>query len=117
MTMTTDELKALLRECIPYIQIDDGGDDRKGIFERELCEKINAALSSDFAVLPREPTDGLLVSMALRLNHGFVLDSEQSRKIQVSSMRQVYEEISGEGFYKVEREQDYKAMLSSAEGK
>ena len=116
--MTTDELRALLLECKANLLHDmTGGHTWVMCKACALDKKIDIALASDFAVVPREPTEGLLVSMALRLNHGFGLDSEQSRKSQVTSMRQVYEEISGAGFYKVEREIDYKAMITAAEGK
>lgn len=62
-------------------------------------------------VVPREPTPELLVSMALRVNHGFGLDDERSREVQISNMRKVHEEIVGAGFYRDDRKEYYRTML------
>ena len=57
--MNTDELKALLRECREWA--DDEGEHSGANKESEcmqcvLVNKIDAALSSDFAVMPRKIT-------------------------------------------------------------
>jgi len=74
-----------------------------------------AALS---ATLPSEPPYGLLVSIALRLDHGLFLplinesEAEHKRRIEValSNARKAWEECSGNGFYSPEREAGYAAM-------
>jgi hypothetical protein len=69
--------------------------------------------------LPKEPPIGLLMSMALRLDHAigckgyydqFGLDHARRVEMAIDDMRKVYEEISGQGFYKPEREAEYAGM-------
>lgn len=98
------------RTCVRHGPIDDlwpayECGERTG-YERGYAAGIAAGV-------PREPTHGLLVSMAMRLNHGYGMDSLESRGWQIVSMRQVYEEIAGTGFYKPEREKEYAAMYAS----
>lgn len=65
-----------------------------------------------------EPPPGLLVSIALRLDHGLFMpqlgeDEEgHKRRIEVtlSDARRAWEECSGNGFYSPEREAGYVAM-------
>lgn len=75
--------------------------------------------------LPKEPPIGLLMSMALRLDHGLgcpgYYDQEflampgvsHARRVEVAleNMRKVYEEIVGEGFYRPELEHNYAALV------
>jgi hypothetical protein len=74
--------------------------------------------------LPKEPPPGLLMSMAIRYDHGlgcpgyydsfprFEGDGHQKRlESTLRTMRQLYEEVSGQGFYKPELEGQYVAML------
>src|SRR4030066_466181 len=69
--------------------------------------------------LPKEPPLGLLMSMALRSDHGLGvpgyydqlgIDHNKRLKSTLATMRQIYEEVSGHGFYTPEREEEYKAM-------
>lgn len=79
----------------------------------EAAQGLRHALSG-LALLPKEPPAGLLVSMALRLNHGFGLCGEDSRNAQLTSMRQVYEEVTGQGFWSPENDHRYTAMTQAA---
>jgi hypothetical protein len=61
--------------------------------------------------LPKDPPAGLLISMAMRYRHDFGLRKSQSsgpltcgvtddeRQAILATMRQLYEEVSGHGFY------------------
>lgn len=78
--------------------------------------------------LPEEPTPGLLMSMALRYDHALgcpgYYDQEifahsgvsHARRLEctLTTMRQLYEEVSGWGFYSTERESEYVAMQTAA---
>lgn len=74
--------------------------------------------------LPNDPPPGLLMSMAIRYDHGlgcpgyydnfprFEGDNHQKRlESTLRTMRQIYEEVSGFGFYAPEREAEYAAMM------
>jgi hypothetical protein len=75
-------------------------------------------------LLPKEPPPGLLVSMAIRMDHGLgvpgyydqgmSIESHTSRmKSTITVCRQLYEEVSGYGFYKPELESHYAAIDSA----
>lgn len=64
-----------------------------------LHKYCNTVLNG-IVTIPIEPTDALLASMAMRLDHSFGLMDEESRKSLMSSMRQLHEEVVGTGFYK-----------------
>jgi hypothetical protein len=90
-----------------------------------LCKEYLAALRQPRAPeIPEEPSIGLVNSMCFRFAHDFGLPkdalgqgfTEQERDSLRRQMRQVYEEISGRGFYRPEREQDYCNMLTAAKG-
>jgi len=64
--------------------------------------------------LPQEPPAGLLMSMALRFDHGLGCggyydaicgDGEHQKRLEstLTVMRQLYEEVSGHGFYSLEQ--------------
>ena len=72
--------------------------------------------------LPVNPPKGLLVSMAMRMDHSFGLEQQEmigfkvglskNEKIQLlKDMRRVYEEIIGTGFYKGNSEEKYASMF------
>jgi hypothetical protein len=74
------------------------------------------------APLSQNPPVGLLMSMALRLDHGFgrpgyydaMFGPGEHRKrlaCALAEMRKLYEEVSGYGFYKPAREAEYAAMM------
>lgn len=52
------------------------------------------------AVVPTEPTDALLASMATRMRHDFGLLSEDDQQYLLTEARQLHEEVVGKGFYK-----------------
>ena len=80
------------------------------------------------AALPKEPPPGLLMSMALRYDHGLgcpgYYDQEllcgkpgaHAKKLEATLriMRQLYEEVAGHGFYKPDREAEYTAMAAAS---
>jgi hypothetical protein len=63
-------------------------------------------------MLPKEPPPGLLNSMAMRYRHDFGIDALENdgpisvgltareREYVLQLMRQLYEEVSGHGFFK-----------------
>ena len=73
------------------------------------------SLLKDNAIVPREPSDGLLVSMAMRNDHGFGLISESAKASALIPMRQIHEEVVGIGFYRHDRDTKYKAMIEASE--
>lgn len=94
------------------------------------CAAVKAEVPADMVLVPREPTPGLLMSMALRYDHGLGMpgyydDIQQmlpeghpekgithARRLEstLTTMRQLHEEVVGAGFYKPEREASYAAM-------
>jgi len=93
---------------------------------RAVLAAIDAA---GWAVVPREASDGLLVSMAIRQDHGLGVSGYYDGLVfprdgggghakrlasAVRSMRKLHEEVVGAGFYKPEKEASYAAMLQSA---
>lgn len=71
--------------------------------------------------LPTKPPLGLIVSIALRLDHGlFQLapgetpeEHENRKRMAMSDAVRAYEEISGQGFWSPERNQFYEDMFLS----
>ena len=91
--MTTEELKSLLRECREIIS------DYTSSMQEDDCdnamdvlENISAALSSDFAVVPKEPTKEMATA-ACDISDG-------------------YENLLGCNVIEI-----YQAMLAASEGK
>lgn len=67
--------------------------------------------------VPIKAPDALLRSMAMRYNHGFQFLDSAAQKSILTTMRQLYEEVVGEGFYKSpdkipESEKAFAAWLS-----
>ena len=73
--------------------------------------------------LPKEPPMALLISMAIRYDHGLAIPNyydnmpiqlgathKQRFDRAISIMRQLYEEVSGYGFYSADKEAQYLAM-------
>lgn len=60
-----------------------------------------------FAIVARQPERELLASMALRQDHGFGLHTEDIREQRISEMRQLHEEVVGEGFYSEQTKERY----------
>lgn len=90
-------------------------------FERALEE-------GGFVVVPKEPGPGVLMSMALRADHGLGCPGyydqpmtatpgvTHARRLEVAleEARRQYEEVVGTGFYRPEREEEYRAMIAAA---
>lgn len=78
------------------------------------------------AIVPLEPTPGLLVSMALRDDHGFLAagpdetdaplacgPTQAARESRLRDMVKVHEEVVGTGFYGPKREAFYVEGMAS----
>ena len=86
-----------------------GAEDRAA-YSRRLVSQLNGAQPLRQG-LPEEPPAGLLYSMALRYRHDFGLNrsgedgplvcgvSEDERRAILTTMRQLYEEVAGHGFF------------------
>jgi len=77
--------------------------------------------------LPEEPPIGLLMSMAIRYDHALMSpdyydqsifgedvekgNHEKILRATLATMRQLYEEVSGHGFYSPEKEEEYAALV------
>jgi len=90
---------------------------------------LAAIRAAGWAVVPVEPTDGLLMSMALRADHGLGCSGyydvpggepwqTHARRLEmaISEARKQHEEVVGTGFYKPECNDTYRAMLAAAPG-
>lgn len=69
---------------------------------------------SEFVTIPVEPTEALLLSMAVRYDHGLAIPGyydqgmfenskishQQRLEGTIRTMRQLHEEVVGKGFYK-----------------
>lgn len=75
-------------------------------------------------LLPKEPPLGLLISMALRLDHALgckgyydqpIFNGSTSHKDRfqnaVNDMRKLYEEVAGYGFYSTDKDEYYKSLI------
>ncbi len=89
------------------------------------------AIAAKLALLAQQPeavgpSPGLLMSMALRYDHGlgmpgyydtqplqFGPSHKQRLEGTLGVMRQLWEEVTGNGFYQPEKEADYTAMLEA----
>lgn len=85
------------------------------------AEQTLAAVAAEqhgAAPLPKAPSLGLLMSMAIRYDHGLGMpgyydalngtgDHARRIKVTLAMMRQLYEEVAGYGFYRPQREQAY----------
>lgn len=83
--MTTDELKALLREVSLYLRESNWGHfiDHKLCTKCGLADKIDAAIVSDFCVVPKEPTEEMLEAFnAMAQCEGFI---EEGYKAMISA--------------------------------
>jgi hypothetical protein len=97
---------------------------------REDAEAALAAIrAAGWAVVPVEPTDGLLMSMALRADHALGCSGyydvpggkpwqTHARRLEmaISEARKQHEEVVGTGFYNPEHEDTYRATLAAVSG-
>ena len=63
--------------------------------------------------VPIVATDGLLASMALRYRHEFGILSYQEQQTILAIMRQVHEEVVGNGFYAPVHEDNFKRAIKN----
>ena len=83
--------------------------DSKAVIEAGMtCAK---RLGADLPGAGTEPAETLLVSMALRLDHGFGLREPAARQAVLEDMRKVWEEVVGKGFYNPEHADRYRAYM------
>ena len=87
-------------------------------------------IKDGYVTVPKTPTDGLINSMCMRMHHDFGCDRQEfetggikisagwtpeEREALASTMRQLYEEVVGEGFYKPEDEDLYAKITQKKE--
>lgn len=76
--------------------------------------------------LPKHPSPGLLMSMAIRYDHALAIpgyydqfgepgDHQRRLESTLRVMEQLYEEVAGHGFYHPDREQAYRNLLERGE--
>ena len=109
---------------------DDACLPEQGRLLREAIEAAAALSAEGMVMVPKEPSIGRLVSMAIRSDHGLGvpgyydqvlfqnegLTHAKRMEVAIRDMRQLYEEATGRGFYNDGREDEYKAMLAAAKG-
>lgn len=124
LDLKTQVAKAV--SAIPDDQLDDAKawtkEYLRQVLEREPDEQAPP-------LLPKVPPPGLLMSMALRSDHGLgcpgyydqqpFKDSPKgnhARRLEatISVMRQLYEEVAGYGFYSPDKEAGYVEMYDAA---
>ncbi|MGO4741568.1 hypothetical protein AB4099_34015 [Bosea sp. 2KB_26] len=80
----------------------------------------------EYVVVRKDASDGLLMSMAIRYDHGLGVPGYYDQPVfgaenvghqkrldaTMRAMRQLHEEVVGAGFYHPDREADYRAMTS-----
>lgn len=93
----------------------------------QQCEAMDRRYKAPWPDMPKEPPAGLLMSMAIRFDHGLGVPGyydgmanlwppearvthAQRLESTLRTMRQLYEEVSGYGFYSIAREAEYAAM-------
>jgi len=121
--MTTYQALRLAQQALSCTMILTSSDDRKKI------DKALAAIAEALQA-PTEPPPGLLMSMAIRFDHGlgcpgyyyselFRGPNEPTHAQRLEStlrqMRQLWEEVVGLGFYRPEKEAEYGAMRAASQ--
>lgn len=89
---------------------------------------LKALKDAGYAVVPIRPSDGVLMSMAIRMDHALGVEgyydnvpmfmrgpnhaSHADRKsVALADARRCYEEVVGTGFYHPEKEKDYASLV------
>lgn len=87
----------------------------------------NALRQSGFAIVPIRPSKGVLMSMAIRMDHALGMPGYYDQlpaflrgpnpvphkarlEIALADARRCYEEVVGTGFYSPEKEKDYVSL-------
>lgn len=117
--------------CTNYNQVSFASEERgKQIAELKAeCEGLRKEREGK-VLIPAEPSDGLLMSMAIRNNHALGCPGYYDQKVlgrgyegvsharmvecAISEMRKLHEEVIGTGFYSPEKEAEYAAMSKEA---
>ena len=117
--MSRDELLTALKREIGAVLFDKYGVILSPDTGLVAQAAISAIEQAGMAVVPVEPPRGLLVSMALRSKHDFLMAPQQlysftiggtkpeHRENVLSSMRQLHEEVVGTGFWSPDRDAGY----------
>jgi hypothetical protein len=96
---------------------------------RAVCH-LRTALAADTVEVPRVPSEGRLVSMAIRDDHGLgvpgyydnpmfkparalIAPHQKRMESAMARMRQLYEEAIGLDFYQPEREDEYRKLIAA----
>ena len=79
------------------------------------CRKL---VGKNYAIVPVKPSDGLLMSMAIRNDHGLGLYIHKEEAVQsaMRTMRQLHEEVVGTGFYQYQNEKRYQNWYKQMKG-
>lgn len=91
-------------------------------------DAVKAPAPASLVAIPREPSEGVLMSIAIRLDHGLGVpgfyDQElfaasgvtHARRLQVAidDARRAYEEVAGSGFYRPDLEDWYRARMGDS---
>jgi hypothetical protein len=84
-------------------------------------------VQQEAVVIPKNPSDGLLMSIAIRLDHALGMPGYYDRQpgvrysharaleMALSDARRAHEEITGEGFYTPNREEFYSGLAKGAQ--
>lgn len=104
----------------PPVPSVSGGEDQGSSAKEADTHRV-----AETAVVAVEPSDGLLVSMAMRWDHGLGcpgyydqplfggVGHEARLRSAMATMRQLHEEVVGTGFYSPEREAEYAARMKT----
>ena len=94
--------------------------------EANTHTRVERSKPSAVGMLPKDPPPGLLMSMAIRYDHALgcsghydsVGEGEHEKRLQsvLTTMRQLYEEVSGHGFYRADLEAEYAEKLRAVTG-
>lgn len=93
---------------------------------RRLVECLDGVASGTHVIVPKTPTPGLLMSMALRSDHGLGCPGYYDQEIfgekmathadmvesAITQMRQLHEEVVGTGFYDPTKEEEYRTFMT-----
>lgn len=66
-----------------------------------------------YVMVPVEPHLGVLVSMAVCLDHGFGLLPVERQESRLYDMRKLYDEVVGKGYYQPTREEYYQNFVGA----
>ncbi|MDJ1520538.1 hypothetical protein MF545_00385 [Stenotrophomonas maltophilia] len=86
-------------------------------FERGQAVVVTTAGALNAIIAALTPPDGpdpaLLISMAMCLDHGFGLNTFEQQQCALRSMRKLWDEVMGRGYYSEEGRHRYEPMLAA----